>query len=145
MEEMNMRIPQFLVGTKCIVQKVITRNDTALNFGSGALTDLLATPTLVALMIEASVKAADPKLPEGYITIGKTIEVEHNHPSREGMTVTVSAEIIEQYDTKLVFEIKAYDELGQIGGGKHERLIVEQEALNKKVKDRCSILDSKKF
>ncbi len=140
-----MKVPKFEIGTKCIVQKLITRNDTALNFGSGALTNLLATPTLTALMIEASVKAIDPKLPEGFITIGKTFEVLHNHPSREGMTVTVSAELSEQHDSRVVFDIKAYDELGQIGTGKHERQIVNHEALTKKVKDRCSILDNKKF
>ncbi|MGI6584591.1 MAG: hypothetical protein GX301_10455 [Gracilibacteraceae bacterium] len=50
-----MKIPEFSTGMSKSVQKVISKEDTALNFGSGALKTLLATPTLAALMIEAAV------------------------------------------------------------------------------------------
>ncbi|MFZ5352165.1 MAG: thioesterase family protein [Bacillota bacterium] len=130
-------IQQFEIGTKGIVQKRITREDTALNFGSGALKNLLATPTLAALMIEAAVKAIDPKLPQGFITIGKTLDINHENPTVQGMTCTVSAELVEQNENKLVFDITAYDELGQIGKGKHERYIVNRDILMIKVDERC--------
>ncbi len=128
---------KFELGTKSVVQKRITREDTALNFGSGALKNLLATPTLAALMIEAAVKAIDPRLPNGYITIGRSIDILHENPSVQGMTVTVSAELIEQHDSKLVFDLKAYDELGEIGKGRHERYVVNHDVLMNKVDERC--------
>lgn len=135
-----MNIPEFNIGMVNVVQKTITRDDTALNFGSGALKNLLATPTLSALMIEAAVMAIDPKLPEGYITIGKTLNVNHEKPTVEGMTVTVSARLVKQEKSKLVFEVIAYDELGEIGIGYHERYIVQQSVIMNSVNERFSIL-----
>jgi fluoroacetyl-CoA thioesterase len=138
-----MKISELKIGMSKSVQKVITREDTALNFGSGALPNLLATPTLVALMIEAAVKLIDPLLPEGYITIGKTIEIEHEHPTKEGMTVTVTAKLVEVNDTRLSLEVIANDELGRIGSGYHERQIVKHDLLMQKVDERFSPLQTR--
>lgn len=138
-----MILPELKVGISKSVQKVITRDDTALNFGSGALKNLLATPTLVALMIEASVNLIDPLLPENYITIGKTLEIEHENPTKEGMMVTVTAKLMEINDNRLSLEIIAYDELGEIGRGYHERHIVKYDILMKKVDERLSVIQSK--
>lgn len=138
-----MKIPGLIVGSTMTVQKTVTREDTALNFGSGALNNLLATPTLTALMIEASVKLIDPLLPEGYITIGKAIEIEHENPTIQGMTVTVTAKVMEISGNNLTLEIIAYDDLGRIGSGYHERQIVKHEILMNKVEERFSILQSR--
>ena len=138
-----MILPELKVGISKSVQKVITREDSALNFGSGALKNLMATPTLVALMIEASVKLIDPLLPEGYITIGKTIELEHENPTKEGMTVTVTAKLLEINDSRLSLEIIAYDEIGRIGSGYHERHIVKHDILMNQVDKRLSIIQSR--
>jgi predicted thioesterase len=138
-----MKIPEFNIGMSKSVQKVITKDDTALNFGSGALKNLLATPTLIALMIEAAVKTVDPLLPEGYITIGKRTEIEHEHPTQEGMTVTVTAKLIEVVGSVLSFEITAFDELGRIGVGYHKRQIVKHSILMKKVEERLGIIESR--
>lgn len=135
-----MKIPEFRPGISKSVQQVITGEDTALNFGSGALKNLLATPTLVALMIEAAVELIDPQLPDGYLTIGRSMEIEHEHPSREGMTVTVTAKLIEVNGNILSFEIIAYDELGRIGSGYHERHIVKNDILMRKVSERLDVL-----
>lgn len=138
-----MKIPELEIGMSKSVQKVITREDTALNFGSGALDNLLATPTLVALMIEAAVKLIDPILPEGYITIGKTVELEHENPTVQGMTVTITAKLSEINENQLTFEIIAFDDLGRIGSGYHERQIVNHNILMRKVDERFSLLQSR--
>jgi predicted thioesterase len=138
-----MRISELKSGMSKSVQKVITKEDTALNFGSGALTNLLATPTLVALMIEASVKLIDPLLPEGYITIGRTMEIEHEHPTKEGVTVTVTAKLLEINESRLSLEIIAFDELGRIGSGYHERQIVNNDILMSKVEERFNVIQSR--
>ena len=138
-----MKIPEIKVGFKASVQKVITREDTALNFGSGALNNLLATPTLAALMIEASVKLIDPLLPEGYITIGKTLEIEHENPTIEGINVTVTAKLIEVDGSRLSLEITAVDEIGKVGSGYHERYIVAKSLLMNKVEERFNPLKSR--
>lgn len=138
-----MKITELKTGMTKSVQKVITRDDTALNFGSGALNNLLATPTLAALMIEAAVKLVDPLLPEGYITIGKTIEIEHENPTIQGMTATVTAKLVEINEGRLSLEIIAFDELGRIGSGYHERQIVKYDILMDKVEERFRPLQSR--
>jgi len=62
-------------GLSKAIQKKITEADTAMNFGSGAIKDLLATPALAALMIEAAVQLVDPLLPDNYFTIGKVLNI----------------------------------------------------------------------
>ena len=138
-----MKIPEFSTGMSKSVQKVISKEDTALNFGSGALKTLLATPTLAALMIEAAVNVIDPLLPEKCITIGKSIEIKHEHPTREGMTVTVTAELAEVNENMLSFEITAYDEIGRIGTGYHVRQIVNYDILMKRVDERIGMLENR--
>lgn len=138
-----MKLPELKIGMSASVKKVIAKEDTALNFGSGALNNLLATPTLAALMIEAAVKLIDPLLPEGYITIGKTLEIEHENPTIEGVTVTVTAKLMEVNGSKLSLEILATDEIGKIGSGYHERYIVAHNILMDKVRERFSIIESR--
>lgn len=135
-----MKMPDLKPGMSSTVQKLITKEDTALNFGSGALKNLLATPVLVALMIEAAVKIVDPLLPDECITIGKSIEVEHRNPTMSGMTVTVNAKLVEINCTRLLFEIHAYDEIGEIGCGYHERYIVNYNKLMNNVYERCDFV-----
>lgn len=138
-----MKFSRLETGMTMTVQKTVTREDTALNFGSGALKNLLATPTLAALMIEASVKLIDPLLPEGYISVGKAIEIEHEHPTIQGMTVTVTAKLMEISGNSLTLEIIANDDLGRIGSGYHERQIVKHSILMSKVEERVGMLQSK--
>lgn len=138
-----MNMPEFSVGMAKSVQKVITKDDTASNYGSGALKNLLATPTLIALMIEAAVDTVDPLLPDNYITIGKDIEISHEFPTKEGMTVTVTAELVQVNGNALSFEIIAYDEIGRIGTGHHERQIVNYDILMKKVDERLGLLEGR--
>lgn len=137
-----MKFNNIKIGTEKSIQKKISKEDTALNYGSGALKSLLATPALAALMIEAAVTAVDPELPDDYITVGKFFQIDHLNPTIEGMTVTVTAKIIEVVDTKITFEITALDELGLIGTGAHVRYIVNRDRLLKKTEERCKTIEN---
>ncbi len=135
-----MKLSEYSVGMSKTIQKIVTEEDTAHNYGSGVLQDLLATPFLTALMIEASVMLIDPLLPDDYITIGKKLSVEHLMPTVKGMTVTIKSEISDINKNNIKFDIVAYDELGEIGKGQHERHIVKHSFLMDKVKDRIEPL-----
>lgn len=137
-----MRLPVLNIGMSKTIQKKITEEDTALYFGSGSIKDLLATPVLSALMIEAAVSVVDPLLPDNYITIGKSLSIDHFQPTVKDMTVTVNASISEIENNKIVFQLKAYDELGEIGSGYHERHIVNHSLLREKVSKRIERLKS---
>lgn len=136
-----MRFNEYKLGMSKAIQKVVTEEDTAHNYGSGALEDLLATPTLTALMINAAVSLIDPLLPDDYITIGRKVSIEHLQPTIKGMTVTVRATISEIDNNCISFDIKAYDELGEIGRGEHERYIVKHDILIRKAQHRCHVLN----
>lgn len=127
---------QIKPGISRTVQKTITEADT-LAFGRGALRELLATPSLTALMVEAAIATVDPLLPDGYVTVGKSTSVSYQHPTIIGMTVTVAAMLAEIDKNRLVFEITAFDELGQIARCKHERIIVDAAAFWQKALARC--------
>ncbi|HHY78443.1 MAG TPA: hypothetical protein GX498_08085 [Clostridiales bacterium] len=136
-----MKFSAVQVGMSKTIQKEITEKDTALHYGSGSIEDLLATPVLAALMIEAAVSTVDPLLPDGYITIGRYLSIEHLEPTTKGMTVTVKAEITEIDNNRINFIIMAYDELGEIGKGIHERFIVNHDLLRQKVNNRTKNLE----
>ncbi|RKL62176.1 hypothetical protein DXT63_13080 [Thermoanaerobacteraceae bacterium SP2] len=137
-----MDFPRVKIGLTGVVQKTIEKEDTALAIGSGALKTLLATPALVAMMIEASVKAVDPLLLEGFITVGKAIDITHEKPTYQGMTVTVKSVLKAIDGNKLTFELTAYDEVGIIGKGYHERHIVSQKGILQKAEERRKLLES---
>jgi len=124
-----MEIPRIEVGSTLTIQKKVNREDTALNYGSGQLDNLLATPSLIALMIEVSAKLIDGKLPKGTISVGRMIQVIHDKPTVPGLTVSVKATVKEFDGRRAILELIAYDEIGEIGAGTHERFIVDKRSL----------------
>lgn len=117
------------IGDKKIVQLSVKKEDTALNYGSGQLENLFASPKLVALTIEAASKLIDPVLPEGFISVGKSFDIEHIAPTTLGQTITLEVEITELSKTRVSFSMNAYDEVGLIGKGSHTRYVVNKLSL----------------
>jgi len=108
-------------GTRSLVVAV---EHTAVHWGSGSLY-VLSTPSMVALMEGAAVKAVDPLLPEGYQTVGTRLDVRHLAATPMGKTITARAELTEIDGRRLVFRVEANDGAGTIGEGTHERAIIE--------------------
>lgn len=133
------------IGETSTVQKRVEAHDTAGTLGIGDLDTLFATPSLVAMMIEAAIQLVDSKLPEGFITVGKTAMVNHEKSTILGETVTAKVEVSEFDGTKIVFNMSAYDEIGTIGSGKHERIIVNRKKLLENAKKRAKKLDNMDF
>lgn len=104
----------------------VTENDTAKVFGSGEL-EVLATPKMIALMEESSYKCVADGLDAGASTVGTYLDVKHLAATPVGMKVKVESTLTEVDGRRLVFSVKAYDESGLIGEGKHERFIVFSE------------------
>lgn len=103
---------------------VVTINDTALNYGSG-MVEVFATPAMIALMENTSLRVVLPYLPEGYNTVGTKICVNHIKATPVGMNVRCNATLKEKDGRKLLFDVVAYDENGEIGNGTHTRLIID--------------------
>lgn len=138
-------VPDYKVGDKITIQKLVREEDTALNYGSGQLENLLATPSLVALMIEASVKLLDSSLPEGYITVGKESSISHQKPTVLGETVSLTVEVVNFDKKEVEVRMEAYDEVGLIGTGTHKRVIVNKDSLLNRANVREEKLASKNY
>ncbi|NLG86716.1 MAG: hypothetical protein GX489_05810 [Firmicutes bacterium] len=121
--------PALQPGLSATVQKLVTEADAALHFGSGALKNLFATPVLAALVVEAAVRAVDSELPDDLVTAGVGFDLKHTAPTPIGLTVTVQATLERVEDNRLFFRFKAYDEVGEIGYGTHERAVVSQRGI----------------
>lgn len=128
--------PEYHVGDTITIQKRITDDDAALTYGSGELDNMLATPSLVALMIEAASKLVDNRLQHEYTSAGLKVSVTHLHPSPIGNTVSMKVTIREVVGNHIHMDMEAYDEMGLIGTGTHERVIVNREGMKAKAAAR---------
>lgn len=135
-------IPALKPGLSKTLQRTVTEPD-ILAFGRGKLTELVATPTMTALMIEAAVGAVDPLLPEEYCTIGTKTAVTYLNATFVGMTLTVVATLAEIEGRHLAFEVMAFDEIGQVARGKHERHIVNGDHFMQTARKRCEPVQAK--
>ncbi len=113
------------VGLKNKEEKTVTMNDTAKVFGSGAA-EVFATPLMIGLMETASMNAVKELLPEGFSTVGISVNVRHISATAVGKKVWAEAELVEIDRKRLVFKVDAYDEDKKIGEGTHERFIVDE-------------------
>lgn len=136
-------MPNIKIGESITIQKKVTESDTAINYGSGKLDNLFATPSLVALMIEASTTLLDDRLEEGFITVGKTVQVEHEKPTILGQTISLKVTIREYKDNRIKIDMEAFDEIGKVGSGYHERIIVNKNNLLKRASLREMPLENK--
>lgn len=128
-------------GISEIVQKTVERKHTGYSYGGGgAMEDLLATPAYVNLMIHAAIQTVDHRLPKGYITVGRTMEFTHEAPTGTGMSVSIQATVTEVRGNRVILEIIASDELGEIGSGRHERVVVNRDEWAQKVQERLKPL-----
>lgn len=133
---------KYEVGEKHVFQKLVTERDAAHHYGAKVLHNLLATPSLIAMVIEASVQFMDHRLAEGYITVGKGVSVTHTKPTYVGETVTIDIKIEEIYKDKQGIRLAfvAYDEIGVVATGQHERSIVNRIGFMDKTNERLERL-----
>ncbi len=107
-------------------QKVVTREDTAVAYGSG-LVEVFATPAMIALMENTAHQSVQEYLPEGSLTVGYELKVRHLKATAIGDTVWAES-LLERVDgSKLQFSVRAFDSSGEIGNGTHVRYIVQKE------------------
>lgn len=110
------------------VNRIVKESDTATNY-SQQLKNLLATPACIGMAIQASVAAIDKHLPDGFVSIGKSIEFEHTATTMLGVKVTMLAQVVEVQPTYVTLRLTLSDGVGEIGRGEHKRNIVNGEAL----------------
>ncbi|WP_028582908.1 thioesterase family protein [Desulfogranum mediterraneum] len=115
---------QLEIGLKGQEKMVVGHKDTAAQYGSG-LVEVFATPAMVALMEKTCLGSVLPFLPSGSGTVGIKVDISHTRATPVGQEVVCESTLVEQDKRRLVFELVARDQNGEIGRGRHERFIID--------------------
>lgn len=118
----------------------VASEHTAQHLGSGAV-EVLATPQMVLLMEQASVAAVDHLLPEGYCTVGASLDIRHLAPTALGWQVVAASELVEVQGRRLSFRVSVYEippnssegERELVGDGTHQRAIIKVQRFSERV------------
>lgn len=123
------------VGARGCAETTVTEQNTALAMGSGLL-PVFATPAMAALLEAAAVNACQAGLEEGQGTVGTHLDISHDAATPVGMTVRAEAEVTAVDGRAITFAVRAFDEAGQIGGGTHQRFVIDNERFLSKAQKR---------
>ncbi|NIA68918.1 thioesterase family protein [Pelagibius litoralis] len=116
-------------------EMVVGTNDTAPRIGSGHIA-VLGTPRMINLIEEAALAAVEQLLPEGKQSLGTHLDVSHLAATPVGMTVKAEAELISVDGRKLLFAVRAHDEMDLIGEGRHERVVVTAASFQARIDEK---------
>ena len=119
------------VGMSNVIEAQSTEETTALKMKSGSL-KVLATPAMMCLMEQAAAELVERNLPDDLTSVGIAININHKAPTPVGLTIKAEAVITKIDDRKIIFDVKAFDGVDEIGSGTHERFIVNKEKFQSK-------------
>ena len=105
---------------------VVTDDDTALAFGSGDV-PVLATPRVVRLAEEATVRAVADELGSEETTVGYRVQLDHLAPTAVGGQVDAEATLETVEGRRLTFRVSVSDGRGLVAAGRITRVVVERE------------------
>ena len=96
---------------------------TAPSIGSGKV-PVLATPVMINVIEAAALAAVEHLLPPGHQSLGIHLDVRHFAATPIGMHVEATAELTAVEGRTLSFKVEARDDIEPIGGGTHQRVVV---------------------
>jgi fluoroacetyl-CoA thioesterase len=102
-------------------------DSTAVSFLGHAGARVLGTPWMILWMERTSRDAVKPFLPDGWDTVGTTVNIRHLSAAPMGARVTFRAEVIEQTPKRILFRVSAEWAHGVVGDGTHERALIDVE------------------
>ncbi len=123
---------EITVGMTGEVATLVTKEDTALEVGSGCLL-VYATPCMVALMEGAACEAIAAALPEDKTSVGTALDITHISATPVGLEVRAEAVVTAVEGSTVTFQVTAYDETGKIGEGTHKRAVITAQRFLDKV------------
>ncbi len=111
-----------LVGT---CELVVEQGDTAIALRTGDV-PVLATPRVISLAEEASIRAVEGELGEGTTSVGYRVQLDHLAPTAVGGKVRVDATLEAVEGRRLTFRVSVSDGHGLVAAGRITRVIVER-------------------
>jgi predicted thioesterase len=127
-------LPAGLTGT---AEMVVGEQHTAPRVGSGRIR-VLATPVMINLIEAAALAAVEQSLPEQHQSLGTRLDISHMAATPVGMRVRATAEVVRVEGRAIHFRVRAEDERELIGEGTHERVVVNVERFDQRVRDKAA-------
>ena len=134
-----MDLTQIQPGLKGSVEIVVGEEHTAPHVGSGRVR-VLATPIMINLMETAALQAVEGLLPAGHQTVGIHLDVTHVAATPVGMRVRAHAQLMRVDKRTLFFDVSAEDEKERIGGGLHERIVINLAKFDGRMQDKLGMI-----
>jgi len=129
-----LELPSGLTGT---AELVVGEQHTAPRVGSGRIR-VLATPVMINLIEAAALAAVEQSLPEEHQSLGTHLDVTHIAATPVGMLVRATAEVLKVEGRTVYFRVRAEDERELIGEGTHERVVVNVNRFDERVRKKAS-------
>lgn len=121
-------------GLSAEVELVVDDDDTAIALRSGSV-PVLATPRVVALCEEATVKALQSQLGPHETSVGMKVQLDHLAPTAVGHRVIAEATVEKVTGRRITFTVSVDDERGLIAVGRVTRVIVDRDRFLERVHD----------
>lgn len=116
-------------------EAVVLPSCTAKYMGSGSL-EVFATPAMIAGMENTCMNCVQPYLEPSQTTVGTRVDISHLSATPVNCKITYSCTLVEIDRRRLVFSVQAFDTVGKIGEGTHERFIVDSARFMEKIADK---------
>ena len=116
-------------------QVLVGVEHTAPSIGSGKV-PVLGTPVMINVIEAAALAAVEHLLPAGYQSLGIHLDVRHFAATPIGMRVTATAELTAVEGRTLSFRVEARDDKEPIGGGSHQRVVVNVARFDERVQKK---------
>jgi fluoroacetyl-CoA thioesterase len=122
------------VGAKGTYTLRVVAGHLASQFKDAALPEVFATPMMITAMENAALNAVRAYLDSGESAVGTVVNVRHLAATPVGHLVTATAEVTKVDGRRIEFNVSARDDTEEIGNGTHERMVVDMNRLNARLK-----------
>jgi fluoroacetyl-CoA thioesterase len=116
-------------GLSAQIELTVGEDDTAQHFRTGDV-PVLATPRLIALCEEATLRATDGHLTAAQTSVATRVQFDHLAPVAIGKVVLAEATLVKVEGRRLIFTVSAArlesDGGGLVGAGRVTRVVVDE-------------------
>lgn len=112
-------------GARASVTLTVSHEDTASALRTGDV-EVLASPRVLMLAEEASVKALGDCLPPERTSVGSWAQLDHRAPSHVGAVVTAEAALLGVHGRRLEFSVILTEGEREIAHCRHRRIVVDR-------------------
>ena len=97
---------------------------------------VFSTPSMTLFVEMASQQLAAPHLKPGQGQVGLSVNIRHLAPTPIGKKVRAEVELTGIDRRKLMFKVKVFDDVEQVGEAEHERFVIDEDKYIERLKKK---------